>query len=83
MPEPTTHYHAMSGSHGCMPDNNEVHATADSALDSLCSLFELSRRRRAELKRNWSIDLKPGDGAEYAEITECDEPDCMDETGGY
>jgi hypothetical protein len=83
MPEPTTHYHAMSGSHGCMPDNNETYSTPAAAISDLVELFEMSRRQIKELKRNWTIELHPADGAEYAEVTECTEPECIDETGGY
>jgi hypothetical protein len=71
-----SHYHAVSGDHGCMPDHNSYCLTVTDAVDDLASLFNLGKRRRAELKRNWSLELNSHrDGAEYCEINECGE-DC-------
>ena len=73
-----THYHAMNGERGCLPDNNMFCETFEAAVDSLADLFELGRRRKAELKRNWYLELDPRrDGAAYCEITECQEEDCQ------
>jgi hypothetical protein len=67
------HYIAMSGSHGCLPDNVELHDTLNSAVDSMVSLFELGNGRRATLKREMYLELNnTRDGAEYCEIEECD-----------
>lgn len=65
------HYIAMSGEHGCMPDNLGVYDFYANAVESLASLFELGRRRHAELKRDGYLELNPTrDGASYCEITE-------------
>ncbi len=72
-----THYHAMSGLHGCMPDYSTVCETKKDAVESLADLFELGRDRRRELARNLSLELtNRRDGAEYCEIVECAEKDC-------
>jgi len=71
--ENKTHYIAMAGLHGYMPNMCESHETYEGAVDSLASLHDLGKNRRAELKRNGYIELNlHRDGNEYAEITECD-----------
>ena len=73
-----THYIAMSGEHGCLPDHCQCYDTLRDAVDALADLFELGRRRQAELGRSRSLELGRGCGAEYCEIMECDcdNPDC-------
>lgn len=81
LPAAPKHYIAMSGSHGCLPDNCEVFDTRKAAVDSLVSLFELGRTRKARLNKNGYLELVASPieqaqdvsfGAAYCEITECD-----------
>jgi len=79
-----THYIAMSGDHGYMPDYRDVYPTADSAARGLAQLFELGKTKAAELKRYNYLELnKRRYGAQYAEITSCncDDPGQHSEQG--
>jgi hypothetical protein len=68
-----SHYVAMAGFHGCMPNVCESHDSYDDAVDSMASLHELGKKRTRELKKNGYIELNiHKDGNEYAEITDCD-----------
>lgn len=70
--KPLTHYIVGSGSHGCLYDDGPyAHATYQDAVDDLVETFSLGRARKARLFANRSLELKPGDGAQYCEITEC------------
>lgn len=71
----TKHYIAMSGEHGCLPDHCAAYDTAGDAIEDLCQLFELGRRRRQELRQNWILELSPRDGSEYCEVVLCDCPE--------
>lgn len=78
------HYHAMNGSGGCLPDNNEVHASKADAISSLCSLFEdsISAEELEELRtdlQSTGLHYFADAAASYAEISECSEPDCNTE----
>lgn len=76
------HWHALNGEHGCLPDNNDVCESYEAAVESLTSLFELGRRRAADLKASGYLDLDPRrDGASYCEITVCDEAECIEAEG--
>jgi hypothetical protein len=66
-----THYIAMSGSHGCLPDSCNAYEYFDSAVNELADIFELGRTRKARLYAERTLELSPDDGAEYCEITEC------------
>lgn len=81
------HFHALNGSSGCLPDNNEVHTSKADAVSSLCSLFEDSisaeelNKLRTDLQStglHYFADAAEA-GASYAEISECSEPDCNTE----
>ena len=77
MSDRTTHYHAMAGLCGCMPNVNDVCETYRDAVDTLASLHDLGRRRTAELRRDGYLTLKcERDGNEYCEIVECDDLEC-------
>ena len=65
-----THYIAMSGSYGCLPDYLAVLPTVKAAAQSLGCIHELSERKIKALARDRYIDLS--EGADYAEISECD-----------
>jgi hypothetical protein len=69
---PVTHFIAMSGSHGCLPDHCEVFETCADSVEDLTNLFELGRTRKARLAKFRYLELTREDGAEYCEITECD-----------
>jgi len=71
-----THYIAMAGLHGCMPNCCEAHDDYESAVESMASLHELGKNRTRELKRDGYLELNiHRDGNEYIEIETCDCPD--------
>lgn len=74
------HWHAMNGSSGCIPDNNETHSSKMSAIQSLCSLFDNERGMYTALKNThiYYFDNPRDAGADYAEICECHEDGCED-----
>jgi len=65
------HYHAMSGTPGCIPDYNAHCETMDIAVSSLTDLFELSDDEQSELEDRRFIWLNPDRGASYAEVACC------------
>lgn len=67
-----THYIEMSGLRGCLPDHCDVSFERRTCVESLAQLFELSEGRKRTLRADGWLDLKPDEGAEYAEITDCD-----------
>ena len=68
-----SHYHALAGMHGCLPNYSATHASYDGAVDDLAFLHCLGRDRR----RDGSIELSSlKDGNEYAQVIECTEPEC-------
>lgn len=68
----TTHYIGMAGLHGYLPNTCEVYTAYEDAVESLASLHELGKKRRAALKRDGSLELNiRRDGNEYIEITDC------------
>lgn len=75
------HYHAMNGSSGCMPDNNEVFTSKEAAARFLCDMFDNERGLYTALKNSGTYYFKnPCEaGAEYAEISACYEDDCAED----
>lgn len=74
-----THYHAIAGTHGCMPNFNTGCETYEDAVSSLAVLHELGRDRRRALRRDSYLELNPkGDGNEYCEIVVCHDDDCAE-----
>lgn len=74
----SAHWHAMDGSYGCLPDNNDVYETRRDAVEGSAFLLELGRKRTAILRRDSYLDLSPKrDGADYVEVVECDEQGCV------
>ena len=66
------HWIGMAGIHGYLPATCDVYESPKQAADSLADLHDLGKRRRAELRRDFYIELNiHRDGNEYAEITEC------------
>ena len=61
----STHYIAMAGLHGYMPQYCASCETYADAVETLAEVHDLGRRRRLELNLR-------RDGNEYCEITECD-----------
>ena len=84
MPRSTKHYHAMNGTSGCIPDNNEVHSSRQSAIDSLCFLFDSSRGLRTDLIKYGyhSFPDSRSAGADYAEVSLCHDPECLEYSEG-
>ncbi len=78
-PEAKAHYHALSGDHGYMPDNNVTYETITDAADGSAMLFDLTGSERNRLKRDHYLELhKASFGAEYIEIAPCWESDCFE-----
>jgi hypothetical protein len=69
--EPKIHYIAMGGEIGCLPDNCQSYDDLSGAVDSLVSLYELSKRQARELKSFDITYLNPDQGGAYCEIIEC------------
>jgi hypothetical protein len=71
-----THYIAMSGDHGCLPDHCEVYPTVTGAENDLIGLFELGAKRARVVRVDQYLELNPRrDGASYCEIQVCDCPE--------
>ena len=67
-----THYVAMAGEYGCLPNFCEGFETLSDASAILADIHELGQNRGRALTRDRYIDLDlQRDGAEYAEIIEC------------
>lgn len=67
-----THYIAMAGMHGCIPNTCHVHESYSEAVESLALMHDLGRERAHMLKRDSYLELSlRRDGNEYAEIVEC------------
>lgn len=72
-----THYVAMAGLRGCLPNACSVHPDIFGAVDTLVDLCDRTPKAKVELEdelrlyRYADLDLHE-DGNEYAEITECD-----------
>jgi hypothetical protein len=67
-----THYIAMGGEIGCLPDNCYAYDSLSDAIDSLVSLYELSKRQTRELKSYGITYLRTDKGGAYCEIMDCD-----------
>lgn len=77
------HYHAMNGSHGCLPDNNMLCSTYAAAVESLSDMFELDQSMERRLRRDGYLELVSArDGADYCEITTCHETACAEDSDG-
>lgn len=77
---PSTHYIALAGLHGCLPNYCASYETRGQAIDSLADLHELPRygQLMRDLRSGGYCELKlQYHGNEYAEIQECtcDDPD--------
>ena len=66
------HYIGMSGSHGCLPDYNSgsCRTKLDAAL-AIANVFDKSDSWARKFASRMYHDFKPGEGASYAEIMEC------------
>lgn len=75
----TKHYHAMNGTSGCMPDNNEVHTSKREAIRSLVSLFDSQYGLFTRLTKTGIFYFaEPSSaGADYAQVCECHDADCL------
>ena len=67
-----THYIAMAGLHGCMPNFCTSCNTFNDAVEVLADLHELGKTRKKRLHADHCIELNlKRDGNEYAEINSC------------
>lgn len=67
-----THYIAMAGLKGYLPNYCQAHNTRKEAVDDLCEMHELTLPRIKELRKYGYVDLNiHKHGNEYAEVTEC------------
>lgn len=68
-----THYIAMSGSYGCIPDNVTTFEKRANAIKHIIDLFELPvyGRKADHLRKTGYTDLGGDFGADYAEIVRC------------
>ncbi len=88
------HYHVLIGDHGYMPESNYVCTSKRQALqllsdegknnnsdygcwDEESSNYHTGKCYTGKIKDE-SIEFLPGHGAEYAEISECYEIDCLE-----
>lgn len=82
-----SHYIAMSGDYGCIPDYCESYDTLRDAASGLCQVFDRPTsqgKMYRTLLRDRYIDLNPRkDGASYAEIDECNCDDPNDHSDSY
>lgn len=77
------HYHAMNGSIGCLPDNNEVFTNRDEAISYLVSLFyNVSHDGMYTSLKGYGLhyfDNSHDAGAEYCEVSRpCTDPECLE-----
>jgi len=75
------HFIGMGGLHECLPNTCDVYTSPAAAAESLGFVYDLSKRKIAELRRYWYLDL----GSEVLEITECecDEPLIHSDSGMF
>ena len=67
-----THYIAMAGLHGCLPQTCACFDSAAAAVEYLGDVHDLGQHRRRELRKFWYLELDlHRDGNEYCEITDC------------
>jgi hypothetical protein len=82
-----THYIAMGGNHGCLPDNCSAYTSLDDAIGALDSIYELTESQLTDLHEfsdgYSSTELNQGEnpddsddyeydqGGEYCEISTC------------
>src|SRR5262245_13523191 len=67
-----THFIAMGGIHGCLPDMCSAYSDLAAAVESLSDLYELTEEQTRELKDSQYLELGADQGGDYCEITECD-----------
>lgn len=76
------YYLIHSGMHGCLPNDTGTATSYDDAVDYAVSLFSLGRDRKAQLKKNSTLELNlKRDFAEYVEIVPVDEGTFIDNGG--
>lgn len=77
----TRHWHAMNGSLGCMPDSNDICHSKKEAIKVLWDRFDNILGMASELRRDGNYYFKDpaSAGADYCQIIECYEEDCLKE----
>lgn len=76
------HYHVLTGMRGYIPDYNEVFYSQDEALSDLVNQVEQILEHPVDPDgRGIGIPFffPPGLGVEYAEVTECEDWQCLDD----
>src|SRR5262245_4643830 len=66
-----THYIAMGGTYGCLPDNCSALEKMSAAVETLTNIYELSQRQQRDLRKFGYSNLKHDQGGDYCEISEC------------
>lgn len=66
-----THFIAMNGASGCIPDSCSTHESFEDAVEYCNDLLELSDEQVEELKETQYVRCTDEQGADYAEISEC------------
>jgi hypothetical protein len=74
MPKNKSHYIAMSGSYGCLPDNVAVFERKSEAINHIINTFELpiNGTKADNLRKTRYTNLGRDYGADYAEIVKCE-----------
>ena len=88
------HYHVLAGLHGCMPDVNETFTNKADAQGAMVSLKEEEKEAAwqsvdyvgpcpshvvGSASDGYYEIYHDGPGWDYIEMTECNEPDCLDD----
>ena len=79
----THHWHAMNGSTGCLPDNNEIHRNKMDAVKSLVDLFSDTNERGLYTSlvndEIYHFRNPKSAGADYCEVSKCGNAHCMED----
>ena len=67
-----THFIAMGGEHGCLPDNCASYRNLEDAISGLDNIYELSDKQKKELLLYSSTKLDREQGGAYCEVSDCD-----------
>lgn len=67
-----THYIAMGGEHGCLPDNCSSYRSEEDAIGGLDCIYELTNKQKRELKDQGLTELTRKQGGAYCSVSSCD-----------
>ena len=77
----TTHFHVMSGFHGCLPEMNETYEdlkTAKSFLKDTVKELRRDGNRFVGQNNYYECTKKEGFLGDYIELAECQEKECLE-----